>query len=105
MMIISYLREDITCVQNQNLLVQNPQHQTNGTTISYSESASNPPDVVLQCRKIVMPKRTFLHNLIDCYSIRDNYKILISCKKSPNAVPIIDGLKYVNFDSVEQIQI
>lgn len=102
MMIISYLREDTACNQNQNqnVLVQTSQPPINGTTMVYSESASNPPDVVLQCRKIDMPKRTFLDNLIDCYSIRDNYKMLISCKKSPNAVPIIDGLKYVIYDFV-----
>lgn len=104
MMIISYLREDTACDQNQNVLVQTPQQQINGTTMAYSESASNPPDIVLQCRKIVMPKRSFLDNLIDCYSIRDNYKMLINCKKSPTAVPIIDGLKYVCY-SVEHIQI
>lgn len=105
MMIISYLREDTACDQNQNVLVQTPQQQLNGTTMAYSESASNPPDIILQCRKIAMPKRTLLDNLIDCYSIRDNYKMLISCNKSPNAVPIIDGLKYVICDSVEHIQI
>lgn len=105
MMIISYLREDTAYDQNQNVSVQSPQQQINGTTMAYSESASNPPDIVLQCRKTVVPKRTFFDNLIDCYSVRDNYTMLISCKKSPTAVPIIDGLKYVICDSVEQIPI
>lgn len=104
MMIVAYLREDVSVQQHQHQYQpQQQQHQqTTETTKAENDAlssnynattASLPPDVVLQCRKIETPTKAFFDEFIACFSVRKNMRMLISVQKPSNAVPIIDGLK------------
>lgn len=95
MMVVSYLRESNP---NEPLAIEIPvdKHtESNGivATAFVSESHSNPPDVVMHCPKSTQPPKTFVDELVDCFSLRKNFQILTNTSKPPNAVPIIDGLK------------
>lgn len=96
MIIIAYIKEE-----NEKLILAtdhliNNNNLVNLENISKIEQKSilNPPDVIAHCRKYSIPKRvSFAEQLISCFSIRQNLSSLISLKTSPNAVPVIDGLK------------
>lgn len=38
---------------------------------------------------------TFIERIIQCFSLTDNLQLIMSTGKPPNAVPVVDGLKYV----------
>lgn len=95
LMIIAYIRE---CTQNDGDIVQcyiDKQSENERIVVSDSNPHLNPPDVVMQCTKINESKKMFVYELIECFSLRKNIQILTSVKKPENAVPIVDGLKYI----------
>lgn len=95
MMIIAYLREsNANELLKLELTVAN-QMVTNAQTAAFvSESHSNPPpDVVMHCANANMPQKTFVDEIVECFSLRKNFQTLIDTSKPPNAVPIVDGLK------------
>lgn len=95
MMVIAYFKESNA---NEPLKIERSidNHTTsNGHVPSAygSETHSNPPDVVMDCRNTIVPKKTFLEEFVECFSLRKNFQILVSTQKPQNAVPIIDGIK------------
>lgn len=105
MMVIAYIRdgsENDEAVKIEHAI--ETRTETNGIVSSAfvkEPSLSNPPDVVMHCRKTSVPKKMFLDEIVECFSIRKNMEILTSVNKPANAVPIIDGLKYVlNFSFI-----
>lgn len=99
MMIIAYVRD-----VSENEETVNVEHtiatRTDANGIASSafgnDSPSNPPpDVVMHCPKARAPKKMFFDEIVECFSVRKNMQILTSVDKPANAVPIVDGLKYV----------
>lgn len=99
MMILAYIRD-----VSENEETVNIEHtittrtEANGTVPSpfANDSPSNPPpDVVMHCPKTRAPKKMFFDEIVECFSVRKNMQILTSVHKPANAVPIVDGLKYV----------
>lgn len=96
MMIVAYLKESNA---SESLKIELPvenQIARNGGVVQsafVSESHSNPPDVVMHCTKLAVPKKTFIDEFVECFSLRKNVQTLIDTSKPPNAVPIVDGLK------------
>lgn len=123
MMIIAYIKEDsaktgddssveqmsanlpatnavITTTTSATLL------STNTVTVSpeyIAEPVTNPPDIIMQCQQMTMPKKSVLTDFIECFSLYNNISLLFSVRKSSNAVPIIDGLKYVKLHLVRKL--
>lgn len=97
MMIIAYFREsNANQLQKIELSATNSVSNNGGIvqTAFVSESHSNlPPDVVMHCAKTTALPTTFFDEIVDCFSVRKNFRTLIDTKKSSNAVPIVDGLK------------
>lgn len=95
-MVVSYLREGNA---NEPLAIELPvdKHtESNGlvsATAFVTESHSNPPDIVMHCPKSTQPPKTFVDEVVECFSLHKNFQILTKTSKPPNAVPIIDGLK------------
>lgn len=96
MMIVAYLRETNP---NESLKIDvsvENQMTSNGGVVQsvfVSESHSNPPDVVMHCTKSAVPKKTFVDEIVECFSLRKNVQTLVDTSKPANAVPIVDGLK------------
>lgn len=87
MMIVAYLKEDTGTEMQEKISTNGIKEEMITATVPI------PPDVVLQCQKVNVPKKTLFDNLTECYSTQNNMNMLFSVKKSSNAVPIIDGLK------------
>lgn len=87
MMVVAYLRESSAC---QPIKIEHPVNKP-------TDSLQNPPDVVLQCAKVSMPKKTFIDEFIECFSLRKNMQSLANVDKPGNAVPIVDGFKCVQY--------
>lgn len=103
MMIIAYISEEnraLTIGSNNNNTIEQPSISTNDSTSNAfntgSEAIVNPPDVVMDCSKTTVEQKTFTDAVVQCFSVRQNLKTLTSVKTSPNAVPALDGLKYVS---------
>lgn len=96
MMIAAYLRESNAneSVKIQ-LSVENQVISTGGVVQSVfaSETHSNPPDVVMHCTKSAIQKKTFIGEIVECFSLRQNVQTLVDTSKPASAVPIVDGLK------------
>lgn len=94
MMVVAYLKESNA---SEPLKIElSVETQQNGGAVQAafgSESHSNPPDVVMQCAKLPAPKKTFVHEFVECFSLQKNVQTLFDTSKPPNAVPIVDGLK------------
>lgn len=98
MMIIAYIRdgsEHDEAVRIEHTI--ETRTETNGIVSSafVKDSPTNPPDVVMHCPKTSVPKKMFFDEIVECFSLRKNMQILTSVDKPANAVPIIDGIKYV----------
>lgn len=114
MMIIAYIKEDnrrdddnladqitsnlpttsavITSTASPTLLSSNPM----AASLEYAaEPVQNPPDIIMQCQQLSMPEKSVLSDFIECFSIQKNMSFLFSVRKTSNAVPIIDALKYI----------
>lgn len=93
-MIIAYLKESNASEPlKTELSVENQQNGGAVQSAFGSESHSIPPDVVMHCTKLPVPKKTFVDEFVECFSLRKNVQTLIDTSKPPNAVPIVDGLK------------
>lgn len=99
MMVIAYVHEEnaeLTAAANGHgviiAAVQLP--QTNGT-VTDAKTIVNPPDVILGCNKVssMRVEKSFAEKFVKCFSVRDNFRAVISTDKPPNAIPVIDGLK------------
>lgn len=97
MIIIAYIKEEnekLTAESDRfmNHSVENIENSSSSKT--ETKSISNPPDVIAHCRQQTEPKKiSFGEQVISCFSLRQNFASLTSLKTSPNAVPVIDGLK------------
>lgn len=95
-MIIAYIREGSE--NDEPVKIEHPiaaRIESNGIVSSafVKDSPLNPPDVVMHCHKISVPKKMFFDEIVECFSLRKNMQILTSVSKPTNAVPIVDGLK------------
>lgn len=96
MMIVAYVKESNASESPKIELFVENQSTSNGGAVQSAfpaESHSIPPDVVMHCTKSPAPKKTFVDEFVECFSLRKNVQTLIDTSKPPNAVPIIDGLK------------
>lgn len=102
MMVVAYNKEESTVLSESAIISQRSMAAPNikaiqtapTDTVYLTSTISNPPDIVLQCRKDTeIATKSFFDHLVECYSTRENMCMLINTKKSVNAVPIIDGLK------------
>lgn len=99
MMIIAYIRDDS---ENDETLkierVIETRTEPNGIVSSafIKDSHSNQPDAAIHNPKTNVPKKMLFDEIVKCFSIRKNMRFLITVDKPPNAVPIIDGIKYVS---------
>lgn len=103
MMVIAYVNEE-----NAELTVPANGHanhamngvaaaaQTNGTATD-TKTILNPPDVILGCKTLpsAPSEKSFSEKFVKCFSVRDNFRAVMSTHKPPNAIPVIDGLKLV----------
>lgn len=101
MMVIAYVNEEnaeLTAVANghANHATNGVAAATNGTT-SNTKTIVNPPDVILGCKKVpsAPAEKSFSERFIKCFSVRDNFRAVMSTDKPPNAIPVIDGFKWV----------
>lgn len=99
MMIVAYLKES-NAIESQKIEVPVENRITsNGGVVAVQSTFvseanhSNPPDVVMHCTKLAVPKTTFVDEFIECFSLRKNIQTLVDTSKPPSAVPIVDGLK------------
>lgn len=96
MMIVAHLKEDTGNQIQEKISTNEIKEQIITTAVSsgyINEPVSIPPDVISQCLKVNVPKKTVFDHLTECYSTQKNMNMLFSVQKSSNAVPIIDGLK------------
>lgn len=98
-MAIAYIHEEnaeLTAAANGDALAgdisANAAAQMTQTT---DKQLVNPPDVILDCKKLssAAPHKSFVEKFVKCFSVRDNFNLVISTKSAPNAIPVIDGLK------------
>ncbi|XP_055322371.1 O-acyltransferase like protein-like [Sitodiplosis mosellana] len=89
MMVIAYIRDG-----SENDEVVKIEHPI-ATRTEINGIVSSPPDVVMHCPKTSVPKKMFLDEIVECFSLRKNMQILTSVDKPANAVPIVDGLKSI----------
>ena len=54
-------------------------------------NAVNPPDIVIVHQD--GSSESIFEKIFQCFSMRENLKIIFNTKKSANAIPVIDGLK------------
>lgn len=52
-----------------------------------NEGQEKPSDAV------VVQEKTIVQQVIQCFSVVDNFNMICSTRKSPNAIPVVDGLK------------
>lgn len=104
MMVIAYVNEEnaeLTAAANVNanhtlngiaIAAQLP--QSNGTTTD-TKTMLNPPDVILGCKNVpsAPAQKSFAERFVKCFSVRDNFRAVISTDKPSNAIPVIDGFK------------
>lgn len=97
MIVIAYIKEGNTELtpdagsQLDNGVLFNNNRDSSASSL---QPTSNPPDVIANCKRPVEPARSSLADqLISCFSVQQNVASLTSLKTSPNAVPVIDGLK------------
>lgn len=69
--------------------------QSNGTTATDTKTMVNPPDVILGCKKVpsIAAEKSFSEKFVKCFSVRDNFRNVISTDKPASAIPVIDGFK------------
>lgn len=100
-MIIAYIRDDCDVKETANNKLSIKSTESNETVIKkrtfdfHTHSPSNLSNVGMHRLKSMRVKRMLIDDIIQCFSLRKNFQILISVHKPVNAVPIVDGLKYV----------
>lgn len=79
---------------DQNRTILNPSNLC--VTGVANEALLNSLNVIVDCKKSSIVTKPFGERFVQCFSVEVNLRALISVKTSPNAVPVIDGLKYVD---------
>lgn len=98
MMVIAYVHEEnaeLTAAANGDGVVAPQLLPQANSTVTDAKTIVNPPDVILDCKKMSSntAEKSFSERFVKCFSVRDNFRAVISTEKPPNAIPIIDGFK------------
>lgn len=80
---------------NTNLNNNNSNESHKLLSESSTERFINPPDVIADCKKSYEKTNSMTNRMIKCFSVRENLQSLFSVQTSPNAVPVVDGIKWV----------
>lgn len=104
MMVIGYVNEEnaeLTALANghthhaMNEVAATAQVSRTNDITKEANTIVNPPDVILGCKKepSAPAEKSFSEKFVKCFSVRDNFREVMSTNKPPNAIPVIDGLK------------